>query len=184
MLTFCTGNKNKFSEVEEELGIPLKQYSHGYPEIQAETLVEVIHAGMDHLDPIIDGPYFLDDSGLFIKGLNGFPGVYSAYVFKTIGNRGILRLLRDKEGEERNAQFRTAVGYRSRNGIRHVVIGKADGQIIQEQRGENGFGYDPIFKVKGTEKTFAEMSQKEKNGQSHRGAAMRKMKNIIKEEQA
>mgnify|MGYP000204743836 CR=1 FL=1 len=177
MLTFCTGNKHKFSEVQRELGISLTQYANGYPELQADTLKEVVIAGMDHLDPIIETPYFLDDSGLEIEALDGFPGVYSAYVHKTIGNDGILRLL--KKRIDRNALFKCVIGYRDEKGKRHLFTGTSPGVIGSSLMGERGFGFDPIFIPEGNIKTFAQMEQAEKNSLSHRGDAVRKFKSHL-----
>ena len=176
MLTFCTGNKHKFEEVQAELGRELTQYKDGYPEVQADSLEFVVGTGMDHLDPLIDGPYFVDDSGIFIDSLNGFPGVYSAYVHNTIGNDGILRLM---DGiSDRKAVFRCVIGYRDADGKRHLLVGESKGTIAELKTGDAGFGYDPIFIPEGKKITFAQMDQTEKNQFSPRGKAVRKLKDM------
>ena len=175
MLTFCTGNDHKFREVQTELGIRLEQFRDGYPEVQVDTLEEVVISGMDHLDSIIKGPYFIDDTGISIHALNDFPGVYSAYIFKTLGNKHILKLM---EGiSDRSATFKCVIGYRDEKGDRYIMSGQTDGTITKMINGEQGFGYDPIFLPNGSSSTFAEMGDSEKNQISHRGKAVRKLKN-------
>jgi XTP/dITP diphosphohydrolase len=113
--------------------------------------------------------FIVDDTGLFIDALKGFPGVWSAYAQKTIGNKGILKLM---EGvEDRGAEFRCCIGC-DLNGERTVVTGVCRGYITDSERGTDGFGFDPIFSPDG-KLTFAEMPIDEKNGISHRGNAVR-----------
>ena len=109
----------------------------------------------------------MDDTGLFIDALSGFPGPYAAYVQDTVGNTGVLRLMEGKE--ERDAHFTTAVAYADAAGIQ-VFSGRVDGVITTEERGNEGFGYDPIFAV--GRKTLAEMTLAEKNSLSHRARAL------------
>ncbi|RLE72114.1 MAG: non-canonical purine NTP pyrophosphatase, RdgB/HAM1 family, partial [Thermoprotei archaeon] len=118
-------------------------------------------------------PFFVEDAGLFVEALNGFPGPYSSYIYKTIGCEGILKLL---EGvDNRKAYFLSVVALRA-PGLGDVVFkGKVNGIIANEMRGEKGFGFDPIFIPDGCEKTFAEMNIEEKSRYSHRGKALRKM---------
>jgi len=112
----------------------------------------------------LNPPFFIEDSGLFIKALNGFPGVYSSYVFKTIGNEGILKLMRGVE--DREAKFVCVIAYN--DGKVRIFKGEVVGKISNEMRGEHGFGYDPIFEYNG--RTFAEMGE-EKDLVSHRRRA-------------
>ena len=112
----------------------------------------------------------LEDSGLFIKALNGFPGVYSAYVFQTIGHLGILRLM---EGiRERDARFESRIALCLPDGNIELVSGTCPGTIPQTMRGSEGIGFDPVFIPKGDYRTFAEMSIEEKEVHSHRGQAL------------
>ena len=99
--------------------------------------------------------------------MGGFPGPYSAYVSKTLGNEGILKLL---SGEScRTATFKSVVGYCEPGGEPLLFVGSVDGVITEEIRGEGGFGYDPIFAP--GKRTFAEMLMEEKNEISHRRGA-------------
>ena len=115
-------------------------------------------------------PLFIDDSGLFVNALNGFPGVFSAYVFKTIGCEGILRLM---DGvKDRSARFECCIGFMSPGQNPFMVKGVAPGMISDRTSGNGGFGYDPIFVPEGRSETYAEIEISEKNKISHRGRAI------------
>jgi len=178
---FITSNQGKFKEAKaqiEPLGYELVQENIDYPEVQADTLDEVTMFGMDHLSEVVRGDFLIEDSGLFIGPLEGFPGVYSAYVMKTVGNPGILKLMGDRD--ERDAVFRSCFGYFSTSKGTTVVSGECKGTISRQERGSGGFGYDPIFIPEGHKRTFAEMPVDEKNGISHRGRAMIALIGLLK----
>lgn len=172
MLYFVTGNKGKYAEAKEIFG-ELEQRNIGYVEIQADSLEEVAAYGMREVASRLRGPVMLEDAGLFIEALNGFPGVYSAYVQKTIGNSGILRLMQGVQN--RKAYFRSVVAYfepgMKPDEMPVMFSGEVHGQIGFEGRGDLGFGYDPIFYVGDT--SLGEMQIHEKNRISHRAASMK-----------
>ena len=173
-LIFITGNRGKFLEAQKllkEFGIELEQVDLDITEPQADSLEEVVRKCAEEALKIVKENFIIDDSGLFIKSLNGFPGVYSSYVYKTIGYKGILKLLSDLT--DRSAYFMTALAYGEPRGELKIFSGRVDGIITTEARGENGFGFDPIFKPLGSNLTFAEMSIEEKNKFSHRAKALR-----------
>ena len=171
MIHFVTSNKGKYIEARAIFG-DLVQKDIGYTEIQADTLGEVALYGMNEVALRLDGPVMLEDAGLFVQALRGFPGVYSAYVQKTIGNAGILRLM---EGEEnRAAYFKSVVAYAEPGMKAKLFSGEVHGQIGFEPRGTQGFGYDPIFYVNGI--SLAEMDLEKKNQISHRAKSMRALK--------
>ncbi len=176
-LRFITSNRGKFSEVREILsnhGVEVVQENIPCPEIQTDTLEEVVSFCLDWLGD--EEVYLIDDSGLFIDGLGGFPGVYSAYVFRTLGNEGVLKLLNGLPEEKRTARFETVFGIGGAYGEKLLFSGVCEGHISHGIIGEGGFGYDPIFiPVAGDGRTFGEMSVHEKNTLSHRGDAVRKM---------
>lgn len=179
-LAFVTSNPGKVEEARkyfEPLGVEVYQLKVSYPEIQADTLEEVAEYGAKWLAQRVDDPFFLDDSGLFVEALNGFPGVYSAYVYKTIGCQGILKLLHGEKN--RKAHFKSVIAYW--DGELHLFTGRVDGKIATEPRGSGGFGFDPIFIPEGFDRTFAEMTTEEKNRLSHRGRALREFANWLKE---
>ena len=171
MIYFVTSNKGKFAEV-RAIFEDLVQRDIGYAEIQADTLEEVALYGMKEVAARLQGPVMLEDAGLFVEALKGFPGVYSAYVQKTIGNAGILRLM---EGQDtRKAFFKSVVAY-AEPGMETVMFsGEVHGQIGFEPRGKKGFGYDPIFYV--GDVSLAEMDLVNKNQISHRAGSMRALK--------
>ena len=125
-----------------------------------------------------------DDSGLSVKALNGEPGIYSArYAGEQKNNQdNINKLLNNLKGvEDREAEFVCAIAVSEPGKDTLTYIGKAQGEIIDEQRGENGFGYDPIFFVPSLDRTMAELTAAEKSAISHRGNAIKLMNEDIGE---
>ena len=106
MIHFVTSNKGKFAEA-QVIFDDLVQRDIGYTEIQADTLEEVASFGIKEVRERLPGPVMLEDAGLFVEALRGFPGVYSAYVQKTIGNNGILRLMEGVEDQQSILQIRS-----------------------------------------------------------------------------
>jgi XTP/dITP diphosphohydrolase len=175
-LYFITSNKGKVKEATEKLrpfGFSVMQKDLGYPEVQADCLEEVAQQGIEYVRAKFNQAFMLEDAGLFIDALQGFPGVYSKYVFFTIGLPGILRLLQGVEN--RKAVFRSVYAYSEPGKKPVIVVGECNGTISTEQRGKHGFGYDPLFIPKGAEKTFGEMTIEEKNQYSHRAKALEKL---------
>ncbi|MDN4753314.1 non-canonical purine NTP diphosphatase [Porphyromonadaceae bacterium W3.11] len=126
---------------------------------------------------------FADDTGLEVAALDGAPGVYSArYAGPDCDpEQNIEKLLGQLEGHgERTAKFRTVVAL-ILDGKEYLFEGTVEGEILSEKRGSSGFGYDPIFLPKGFDKSFAEMSDSEKNKISHRGRAIEALANYLKE---
>jgi XTP/dITP diphosphohydrolase len=171
MINFVTSNNGKFAEA-QGIFSELTQKDIGYTEIQADTLEEVAAYGIKEVTKSLHGPVMIEDAGLFVDALKGFPGVYSAYVQKTIGNQGILRLM---EGAlNRKAFFRSVVAY-AEPGMEPVMFqGEIHGRIGFGVKGTKGFGYDPIFYV--NEKSLGEMEIEEKNMISHRASSMKALK--------
>ncbi|MEA3203989.1 MAG: XTP/dITP diphosphohydrolase [Thermoplasmata archaeon] len=172
-LTFVTGNAGKVAEMAAllaPLGVEVVADGRGYPEVQAATLAEVTEAGARHLLAAgLRPPFILEDSGLFVAALRGFPGVYSRNALDTIGTAGILRLLQDVELETRGAAFQADLAYVDAAGRVHHFAGTCKGRIAERAAGSNGFGFDPVFVPHGESLTFAEMDPAEKSRLSHRG---------------
>ncbi len=125
---------------------------------------------------------FADDTGLEVEVLDGRPGVYSArYAGEHCSYQdNVDKLLREMKGmTNRRACFKTVIAL-ILDGKEYLFEGRVDGRIIEDQRGMSGFGYDPVFLPEGFDRTFAEMSEEEKNGISHRGRAIRKMMDFLK----
>ena len=131
-----------------------------------------------------DNKYFMaDDSGLCVNYLNGAPGIKSARYAETPKKRieKLLDALKDAKKEERGAHFTCALVLINNKGeILHQSLGVCEGSIAFKEKGQGGFGYDPIFLVSGTDKTLAELSEDEKNKISHRGRAFSDMTEFLK----
>ncbi len=171
-VTFVTSNPGKFREARAVLrpyGVELAWRRRSLPEPQADSLAEVARAKIDGVRGLA-GYVLVEDSGLFIPSLNGFPGVYSAHFLTTWGFGPVLELLRHRD---RRAYFRTVAAL-GRNDRRWTFVGEVRGTIAPRPRGRNGFGYDPIFVPEGWERTFAEAPAEAKNRISHRARALRK----------
>jgi len=181
-LRFVTTNAGKVAELRDLLapiGWTVVQDARGYPELQAATLAEVTRHGADHL--LREGllpPFALEDSGLFVDALHGFPGPFSRYALDTLGVEGLLRLLDGVPEDRRGASFRTDLLYVDASGARHHLAGEVRGRIAPAPRGAGGFGFDPLFIPEGPPgppRTFAEMDRAEKSSLSHRGIAVRRL---------
>ncbi len=171
-----TGNEGKleeFRDVALEYGFIVKPAGIPKLEIQSDTLDEIASIAAVIGYAQFRKPLFAEDSGLFIKSLRGFPGPYSAYVYKKLGIEGIIKLMEDIE--DREACFRSSIAFIPNTGIVKVFRGEVCGEISYRPRGKRGFGFDPIFIPRNHHKTFAEMNVKEKNALSHRGKAFRRM---------
>jgi XTP/dITP diphosphohydrolase len=178
-LIFITTNTHKVTEITDMAKalsneITIEQLDYDYPELQLDAIEAVARESANYVreQTGLKAPFFLEDSGLIIPALNGFPGPFSAFVFRTIGNEGILKLMADKNGEERTATFKTVVAFcESPKSEPMLFVGTVEGRIAEEIRGSSGFGYDPIFEVEG--RTFGEQSTEEKNNVSHRSRAFK-----------
>jgi XTP/dITP diphosphohydrolase len=176
---FATGNIHKFDEARSiltGLDIAVGMLRVKDVEIQSDSLAEIAKSSALDAFKRCHLPIIVEDAGLFIDALKGFPGAYAAQAYKTVGNKGLLKLM--KGVEDRKAVFRSAIAYCDSEAKAPVVFeGEAEGEITLDERsgsGESGFGFDPIFQPSGSAKTFAEMTLEEKNGFSHRAKAVRK----------
>lgn len=187
-IVFATNNKNKLVEMRqimdglyhvmslEELGcheeiIEDADTIQGNAKIKADYITNNYHVDC-----------FADDTGLEVEALNGAPGVYSArYAGEHCSYQdNVNKMLNAMKGcENRKAAFRTVIAL-NLNGGTYYFEGRCDGQITREQRGSEGFGYDPIFQPDGFDKTFAELGSEVKNSISHRGRATRKLIEFLK----
>jgi XTP/dITP diphosphohydrolase len=175
---FATHNTHKFEEAEAalaEVGIKVKKLERPFEkiEIQHPNLEEIAITALSVIIREAKENIFVEDSGLFVHELNGFPGPYSSYVFETIGVEGILKQLNG--AKNRKAEFRSSVAMGSDGKIIAVFSSVAEGNITLQPRGESGFGFDPIFIPMWTNKTFSEMTLSEKNVYSHRSKALKKL---------
>jgi XTP/dITP diphosphohydrolase len=183
-LLFCSANEKKKIEIQQKVGSEYKiinlndlEYTKEIPET-ADTFVGNALLKAKFGFEKFGKPCFSDDSGLEVEALNNAPGVYSArYAGEPKSDeRNMDKLLQALEGiENRNACFKTVIAYIDASGETHYFEGKIEGDITHEKRGNQGFGYDPIFIPNGYDKTFAELSLEEKGGISHRALAVEKL---------
>ena len=174
MITFITGNEHKVIEADnifKNYDIKLEHIDLGYVEPQG-TLEEVAKSGAKYASHKLGKAVIVEDAGLFINALNGFPGTYSHYVQDTIGNQGILKLLKDTS--DRTAEFRSVIGYCAPNSEPKTFLGKVEGEIADSERGNLGFAFDPIFYIPSEDKTFGQLTTDEKNQFSHRRNSLTK----------
>jgi len=173
---FVTSNVHKFQEacrVLSEYKIATAMLRVGAIEIQDDKLENIAKASAMDAVKNCGLPIFVEDAGIFIEALNGFPGPYSSYVYRTVGTKGILKLM--KNIKNRDAYFQAVIAFSSPEEQPTCFRGKVKGKISLKERGTSGFGYDPIFEPsKGDGRTFAEMTTEEKNQYSHRAEALRK----------
>lgn len=190
-IVFATANEGKVKEIKEILGdFPIEVVSMKEMGITADieengaTFEENSLIKARALVKLTGLPALADDSGLEVDYLNGEPGIYSArylgrdtdYDYK---NNYIIDKLSEAKGEERSARFVCVISLVLPDGREFVEKGVVEGLIGYEQKGENGFGYDPIFYLPEYGKTSAELPPEEKNRISHRGKALTAMKKLI-----
>jgi XTP/dITP diphosphohydrolase len=175
---FATNNINKFNEARRVLAeyrISVGMLRVKGLEIQSENLEEIASASAEDAFRECNLPIIVEDAGVFIDALKGFPGPYAAYAYKTIGNEGVLQIM--KNVKERKARFESAIAYCSADFRLPILFkGEVIGEIaLSEHKNDvdGGFGFDPIFRPLNSRKTFAEMSIAEKNNYSHRAMALR-----------
>jgi XTP/dITP diphosphohydrolase len=178
VIFFATNNFHKFNEARRVLAeskIAVGMLRVKALEIQSDSLSDIAQASAIDAFRRCSLPVIVEDAGLFVNALNGFPGPYSAYVYKTVGNAGLLKLM--EKVEDREATFKSTIAYYAGHGKPVCFEGEASGKVTPEERvgnGESGFGFDPVFQPDGSAKTFAEMALEEKNGFSHRAKAISK----------
>ena len=186
-LIFATSNQNKVLEIQKIL--PKKfnikslkdlNYFEDVPENETTIEGNAIFKSK-YIYEKFNINVFADDTGLEVEALNGEPGVHSARYAGTTRNseKNIKKLLKNlKNIKNRNARFKTVIALIIDNKL-HIFSGIVEGYILDSPKGNNGFGYDPIFCPNGFDKSFAELTLKEKNLISHRSLAMKKLIDFI-----
>ena len=171
-LLFVSSNIHKFKEAKEILdsfGIPIQFFKLNLVEIQSNSIKEIAIKKAQDAFSKCKKPLIIEDDGLQVDSLDGFPGPYSSYVQKTIGNQGILALL----NKNRSAKFVSNITYCDKSSFK-CFEGKLSGTISKSEKGK-GWGFDPIFIPKNLKKTFGELN--DKNNFSHRYKALKKFSN-------
>ena len=171
-LFFASSNEHKFQEAERilaNLGMQINLFKTTLEEIQSNNLNDIAEKKAIYAYDLIQKPVIIEDDGLFIDSLNGFPGPYSSYVYDTIGNKGIMSLL--ENSVVRDAKFVSIIAYLDSTGDVKLFESSIPGKITSIIE-KGGWGYDPIFIPDGESKTYANVSDKDKF--SHRSASLTK----------
>ena len=180
-LLFASSNEHKFQEAERilaNLGMQINLFKTTLEEIQSNSLNDIAEKKAIYAYDLIQKPVIIEDDGLFINSLNGFPGPYSSYVYDTIGNKGIMDLL--ENSKVRDAKFVSIIAYCDSDCDVKLFESSIPGKISSIIE-KGGWGYAPIFIPDGESKTYANVSDKDKF--SHRSAALTKFSNWFLDKQ-
>lgn len=190
-IILASNNANKVREISEELketDIRIISQEEAGCDIEVEengtTFIENAVLKAEAIYNLLKMPVIADDSGLEVDALGGEPGVYTKrYAGPNATDQDkinkVLNLIKDVEDSKRTANFKCAICYINENGEKHIFEEKCEGKIAHKPQGTAGFAYDPIFLY--GNKTFAEMTTEEKNEISHRGKAVKKLVEYLKE---
>jgi non-canonical purine NTP pyrophosphatase (RdgB/HAM1 family) len=174
---FATTNAGKLKEASEILNIEVLGCGLDIEEIQSLDPIKVAVQKARNYYEKLQKPILVEDVSLSFSALNGLPGPYINDFMKSIENDGILKLLKDNP--DRLATAQTTLVFIDETQIEHVFVGKIEGRISETTVGDNGFGWDPIFIPEGFDKTFAQMTDAEKNTYSMRSLALNEFKNYL-----
>jgi len=190
-LVLATRNKDKITEIKALLqNLHIEIYTFDdfeyFPDVVEDrnTLEGNAEKKAREIYNITGMPAMADDTGLFVDALDGEPGVFSSryageHVTYEDNRKKLLMEMKDIPADKREAFFKTAIVLILSEDKKFIVEGRCDGYIGFEEKGTMGFGYDPIFYLHDSGKSFAELTVEEKNRISHRGRALQKMKKVI-----
>ena len=180
-INLITSNLGKLKEFKIILGneIKINHIKKEYRELRSDNPEEIAKESAKRLANELKKPVVVEDSGLFIKAFNDFPGTCSSYIHKRIGLKGILRLMENIE--DRTCYYKSAVAYCEPGREPVSFLGEEKGTIAKEEKGNNGFGHDSIFIPENSNKTYGEMQNCE-NLKRFRKKAVEKLKNYLLKE--
>jgi non-canonical purine NTP pyrophosphatase (RdgB/HAM1 family) len=168
-----TGNPGKIAEARLAIGEHLEAVEVDLPEIQSLDYLEVLRAKADEAWRRVGRPLVVEEAGLDLAALNGFPGPLVKWMLEAVGAEGLARTAISL-GDAR-ASSRCFLLYK--DGDREIVAeGRTEGRLVLPGRGTHGFGWDPVFQPEGSTRTFAELTGAGKGAVSHRGKAWREMR--------
>ena len=169
---FVTGNAGKLAEVGRLVGRPVESLAVDLPEIQSLDLGEVLRAKADEAARHAAGPFVVEETGLELAALNGFPGPLVKWMLDAIGAEGIAGVAQAAGDPRVTARCRLCY----RDGERELTAeGATTGTLVLPGRGEHGFGWDPVFLPDGETRTYGELGDGDKDRISHRGRAWRRL---------
>lgn len=175
-LLIATGNKEKAKEVEHILNLSLEFVNINIDEVQSMDLEYVAIKKVEEAFRVLQKPVMVDDVGVFIEAWNGFPGPFAKFLLESYGNKKLLELLQNEKN--RKVKVSTVVAYHDGKNI-HTFLGEVDGTISFEEKGTDGWGFDPVIIPSGGNLTYAQMGHKKKNTLSHRKKALDKLKEFL-----
>ncbi len=173
---FVTSNKNKLEEAEHILGIKLESTNLEIEEIQAVEVSKVAIRKAEDAYLVLKRPVIVEDSGVYLKCMNDFPGALIKYMLESIGTEGICDVVSLMKNDRAYAE--TCVAFHDGNKV-HVFSGRINGQIAKKPAGNNGFGWDKVFIPEAHEITFGEMEKEEKNKLSMRMMAFSQLRDFL-----
>jgi XTP/dITP diphosphohydrolase len=175
---FATSNLHKSDEasvVLSKVGIKITHFPFDHREIRSDSLEDIAREAAEEAYRRCAKPVFVEDAGLFIKAVDGFPGTYSAWAMRKIGVAGTLRLM--VGAKDRSAYFASCIAFNDGSEVR-IFEGRCDGAITEKAQGKAGFGYDPVFVPEGHSQTFAQNIEL-KNNLSHRYKSLLKFSRYL-----
>ena len=175
---FVSGNENKYKEIQEILDVELNHFEIDLPEIQSKDIYEIVREKAKLAYHILGKPVIVEDVGFYLECLNRFPGPFIKFLISDIGAEGIYDLV--KNYKEKTCVVRDVVCFFDGKNFSYFT-GDVNGKIVKPV-GKKDFGFDPIFKPKGSKKTFAQMTKAQKNKVSHRSIAWNKFKEFLEKE--
>lgn len=171
-----TGNPDKVTEAERILGFRPRHEPLDLPEIQSLDLAEVLEAKVEEAYRRFGEPVVVEETGLYLDAMNGFPGPLVKWMLDAMGPEGIAATC-SRLGND-GAEVRTALAYFDGERMQ-MAEGTVRGRLAPEPRGKNGFGWDPVFMPESEPKTYAELDPEEKDRFGHRGRAWVAFRNLF-----
>ena len=181
-LLFITGNPNKLREARQILkGFDIESKDIEIPEIQEVNEQVIVEEKIRQALKLLDSEVFVENTSLCFDALNGLPGPLVKWFLKSVGRRGLVDMLSAYDNKTAYAKCYVGYGMPAKEGSKEKILvfeGSVKGRIV-EPTGESKFGWDPIFLPDGYDKTFAQMTEEEKNKISHRRLALEKFKKYL-----
>ncbi len=178
-LTLVSGNKKKAEEISRILPLPVKVRDLDLDEIQELDSEKIVLHKINQAYEIVKAPVIVDDVSFEIAAWNGFPGPLVKWLLHVSPEDNASVMLKMLEGvTDRRVVAKLSIGFHDGKTPR-VFVGECKGSVATEIRGKNGFGWDPVFIPEGFDLTYAEMDPEEKDKISHRGKALKKLRDFL-----